>query len=79
MPRPEQGPRTLDGEALGQVQEGGLGEAGVFLFMGLFAVTAAAYLQTGRFTWPAFAASLPVGLLVADILLCHDNGSHGAL
>jgi 1,4-dihydroxy-2-naphthoate polyprenyltransferase len=49
----------------------GLGEVMVFVFMGVLAVTAAAYVQTERFSWEAFAASLPVALLVADIL--HAN------
>jgi 1,4-dihydroxy-2-naphthoate octaprenyltransferase len=49
----------------------GLGEVMVFVFMGVLAVMAAAYVQTESFSWGAFAASLPVGLLVADIL--HAN------
>src|SRR5438045_389270 len=37
----------------------GLGEVMVFIFMGILAVMAAAYVQTARFSWEGFAASLP--------------------
>ncbi len=49
----------------------GLGEIGVFVFMGLLMVMASAYVQVERLTSEAFFAALPVGLLVADIL--HAN------
>ncbi|HXH23541.1 MAG TPA: 1,4-dihydroxy-2-naphthoate octaprenyltransferase [Dehalococcoidia bacterium] len=49
----------------------GLGEAMVFCFMGVLMVMASAYVQVERLTWEQFFASLPVGLLVADIL--HAN------
>ena len=49
----------------------GLGEAGVFFFMGPVIVMGAYYVQVEELTWPAFYASLPVGLLVANIL--HAN------
>jgi 1,4-dihydroxy-2-naphthoate octaprenyltransferase len=49
----------------------GLGEAGVFFFMGPVIVMGAYYVQLEQLTWPAFYASLPVGLLVANIL--HAN------
>jgi len=49
----------------------GLGEVVVFLFMGPVIVLGAYYVQTEVFTWEAFAASLPIGLLVAAIL--HAN------
>jgi 1,4-dihydroxy-2-naphthoate octaprenyltransferase len=49
----------------------GLGEAGVFFFMGPVIVMGAYYVQVEALTWPAFWASLPVGLLVANIL--HAN------
>lgn len=49
----------------------GLGEVMVFVFMGLIMVMASAYVQTERLSWESFAAALPVGLLVADIL--HAN------
>jgi 1,4-dihydroxy-2-naphthoate octaprenyltransferase len=49
----------------------GLGEVGVFIFMGLVMVMAAAYVQVERLDSGAFFAAIPVGLLVADIL--HAN------
>jgi 1,4-dihydroxy-2-naphthoate polyprenyltransferase len=49
----------------------GLGELGVFFFMGPVIVMGAYYVQLERLTWPAFYASLPVGLLVCNIL--HAN------
>ncbi len=61
----------------------GLGEATVFLFMGPVIVMGAAYVQVGAWTWEAFLASLPVGLLVAAILHANnlrdidDDRAHG--
>jgi 1,4-dihydroxy-2-naphthoate octaprenyltransferase len=49
----------------------GLGELGVFFFMGPVIVMGAYYVQLEELSWPAFWASLPVGLLVANIL--HAN------
>jgi 1,4-dihydroxy-2-naphthoate polyprenyltransferase len=49
----------------------GLGEVGVFFFMGPVMVMGAYYVQLERLTWASFYASLPVGLLVANIL--HAN------
>ena len=49
----------------------GLGEVMVFAFMGVLMVMASSYVQVERLTWEAFYASLPVGLLVANIL--HAN------
>jgi 1,4-dihydroxy-2-naphthoate octaprenyltransferase len=49
----------------------GLGEVVVFIFMGPVIVLGAYYVQVERFTWEAFVASLPIGLLVAAIL--HAN------
>ena len=49
----------------------GLGEVVVFFFMGPVMVMGAYYVQLEQLTWPAFYASLPVGLLVANIL--HAN------
>jgi 1,4-dihydroxy-2-naphthoate octaprenyltransferase len=43
----------------------------VFFFMGTLMVMAAAYVQVERLTWEPFVASLPVALLVANIL--HAN------
>jgi 1,4-dihydroxy-2-naphthoate octaprenyltransferase len=48
-----------------------LGEATVFVFMGVVIVMGAAYVQVEVWTWEAFLASLPVALLVAAIL--HAN------
>ncbi len=49
----------------------GLGEVGVFFFMGPVMVMGAYYVQLEQLSWPAFFASLPVGILVANIL--HAN------
>jgi 1,4-dihydroxy-2-naphthoate octaprenyltransferase len=49
----------------------GLGEVMVFLFMGTLMVMASSYVQVEAWTGRAFYASLPVGLLVANIL--HAN------
>ncbi|MEO7217685.1 MAG: 1,4-dihydroxy-2-naphthoate polyprenyltransferase [Gemmatimonadaceae bacterium] len=50
----------------------GLGDVFVFVFFGLVAVTGTAYLQTG--TWSVFAllASIPIGLLVTNILVINN-------
>jgi 1,4-dihydroxy-2-naphthoate octaprenyltransferase len=49
----------------------GLGEVMVFIFMGVLMVMASAYVQVERLSWEAFYASLPVAILVANIL--HAN------
>ena len=49
----------------------GLGEVGVFFFMGPLMVMASSYVQVERLSWGSFYASLPVGILVANIL--HAN------
>jgi len=49
----------------------GLGEVGVFFFMGPLMVMGAHYVQLEELTWTSFYASLPIGLLVANIL--HAN------
>jgi 1,4-dihydroxy-2-naphthoate polyprenyltransferase len=49
----------------------GLGEIGVFFFMGTVMVLGAYYVQVERLSWQAFYASLPVSILVANIL--HAN------
>jgi 1,4-dihydroxy-2-naphthoate octaprenyltransferase len=51
----------------------GLGEVMVFFFMGVLMVMASAYVQVERLTWEQFWASLPVAVLVADIL--HANNT----
>lgn len=50
----------------------GLGDVFVFVFFGLVAVTGTAFLQTG--TWSSFALllSIPIGLLVTNILVINN-------
>ena len=48
-----------------------LGELTVFVFMGPVIVMGAAYVQLEAWTWEAFLASLPAGLLISAIL--HAN------
>ena len=50
----------------------GLGEVVVFGFFGLVATAGSAFAETGRLTLPAVAASLPVGLLAAAILVANN-------
>lgn len=50
----------------------GLGDLFVFIFFGVIAVTGSAYLQTGDVTGPALAASVPVGVLVTNILVINN-------
>ncbi|MGH2458617.1 MAG: 1,4-dihydroxy-2-naphthoate polyprenyltransferase [Chloroflexota bacterium] len=50
----------------------GLGDLCVFVFFGVIAVVGSAYLQTGRVSALAIAASLPVGLLVTAILIVNN-------
>ncbi|WP_322818584.1 1,4-dihydroxy-2-naphthoate octaprenyltransferase [Tepidiforma sp.] len=49
-----------------------LGEVVVFAFMGPAIVMGAAFVQIERWTWEAFVASLPVGLLAAAILQANN-------
>jgi 1,4-dihydroxy-2-naphthoate octaprenyltransferase len=49
----------------------GLGEVGVAFFMGPVIVMGAYFVQVEHLTWAAFYASVPVGILVANIL--HAN------
>lgn len=49
----------------------GLGELVVFFFMGPIIVMGAYFVQTERWTWDAFIASLPIAFLVTAIL--HAN------
>jgi 1,4-dihydroxy-2-naphthoate octaprenyltransferase len=49
----------------------GLGEVVVFFFMGPIIVMGAYFVQTERWTWDAFIASLPIAFLVTAIL--HAN------
>jgi 1,4-dihydroxy-2-naphthoate octaprenyltransferase len=50
----------------------GLGEVFVFVFFGIVAVTGTAFVQLGRLSAAALAASVPVGLLCAAILVANN-------
>jgi 1,4-dihydroxy-2-naphthoate polyprenyltransferase len=50
----------------------GLGEVAVFAFFGVAAVAGTAYVQMGRVTWLAVAASVPVGLLACALLVINN-------
>jgi 1,4-dihydroxy-2-naphthoate octaprenyltransferase len=50
----------------------GLGEVFVFVFFGVVAVTGTAFVQLGRISPAALAASIPVGLLCAAILVANN-------
>jgi 1,4-dihydroxy-2-naphthoate octaprenyltransferase len=50
----------------------GFGDLFVFLFFGIIAVTGTAYLQEGAWSSTALAASIPVGLLVTNILVVNN-------
>lgn len=50
----------------------GLGDIFVFLFFGLIAVTGTAFLQTGAWSGFALVLSVPVGLLVTNILVINN-------
>jgi 1,4-dihydroxy-2-naphthoate octaprenyltransferase len=50
----------------------GLGDLFVFIFFGVIAVTGSAYLQSGHVTTLALLASIPVGLLVTNILVINN-------
>ncbi|MBX6754182.1 1,4-dihydroxy-2-naphthoate polyprenyltransferase [Thermorudis peleae] len=50
----------------------GLGDLFVFLFFGLAAVMGSAELQSGAFSWLAFWAAVPIGLLVTNILIINN-------
>src|SRR5690606_6714501 len=50
----------------------GLGDLFVFIFFGVVGVTGSAYLQTGTLDGLALAASVPVGLLVTNILVINN-------
>ena len=49
-----------------------LGDVFVFLFFGVIAVTGTAYLQSGEWSLYALALSIPVGLLVTNILVVNN-------
>ncbi|MFN2490474.1 MAG: 1,4-dihydroxy-2-naphthoate polyprenyltransferase [Actinomycetota bacterium] len=50
----------------------GLGEVFVFVFFGVVATAGSAYVQIGRVTAEALAASVPVGVLAAAILVANN-------
>jgi len=50
----------------------GLGDVFVFVFFGLIAVTGTAYLQLGRWDARVLALSIPIGLLVTNILVINN-------
>ena len=50
----------------------GLGDVFVFIFFGVVAVTGTAYLQEGVWSRVALVASIPVGLLVTNILVVNN-------
>ena len=50
----------------------GLGDLFVFIFFGIIAVTGSAYLQSGHVSALALATSVPVGLLVTNILVINN-------
>jgi len=50
----------------------GLGDLFVFLFFGVIAVAGSAFLQTGALSGLALVASVPVGLLVTNILVVNN-------
>jgi 1,4-dihydroxy-2-naphthoate octaprenyltransferase len=49
-----------------------LGEVSVFAFFGVGAVVGTAYVEMGRLTWLAIAASVPVGLLACALLVINN-------
>lgn len=50
----------------------GLGDLFVFLFFGLVAVNGSAYLQSGTFDLLSLAVSVPVGLLITNVLVINN-------
>jgi 1,4-dihydroxy-2-naphthoate octaprenyltransferase len=50
----------------------GLGDAFVFVFFGLVAVTTTYFVQAGRVSGHAVLAAVPIGLLAANILLVNN-------
>ena len=50
----------------------GLGEAFVFVFFGVVAVTGTAYVQMSRLSWLGLAASVPAGLLACALLMVNN-------
>jgi len=50
----------------------GLGEAAAFVFFGLVAVGGSAFIIGGHYSWLAFIAALPPGLLIAALMLVNN-------
>jgi 1,4-dihydroxy-2-naphthoate polyprenyltransferase len=50
----------------------GFGDLFVFVFFGVIAVTGTAYLQSGAWTLFPFLLSIPIGLIVTDILVINN-------
>jgi 1,4-dihydroxy-2-naphthoate octaprenyltransferase len=50
----------------------GLGDLFVFIFFGIIAVTGTAYLQSGHWSMLALLLSIPIGLLVTNILVINN-------
>jgi len=50
----------------------GLGEVFVFLFFGIVAVTGSYFVQRRALPWQAFVLAVPVGLLIAGILVVNN-------
>lgn len=50
----------------------GLGDLFVFIFFGVVAVSGTYYVQAGAVSWPAFVASIPMGLLITAILVANN-------
>ncbi len=50
----------------------GYGEVFVFVFFGVVATVGSTYVNTGAWSWLAFAASVPVGLLATALLVVNN-------
>ncbi len=50
----------------------GLGEVGVFVFFGLFAVLGTTITQAGRVTWPAWSGAAAIGLLACALIMANN-------
>ena len=50
----------------------GLGEVGVFVFFGLFAVLGTTITQAGRATWPAWLGAVAIGLLACALIMANN-------
>jgi 1,4-dihydroxy-2-naphthoate octaprenyltransferase len=50
----------------------GLGDLFAFVFFGFVGVAGSAYLQIGSLTWPAIVAAVPIGCLVAAIIVVNN-------